>query len=175
MNEKKISLETSIKMAIDLEKRGQQFYRKAAEKTDNESGKRIFKMLAREEALHLDTFQKMLEELDAVHDWQYYVKGYPPQRRVPLFDEDQTRKTKQDQSHTDELVALRTAMDHERKAIAFFDSLLSKSEDAISRQVIEFIKEQEVFHYDLLQAEIDNITNTGFWFDEAEFRMDGKF
>ncbi len=174
MTENFVSLETSIKIAIDLEKRGQTFYQQAAEKTTDKSGKRIFKMLAQEEALHLATLKKMLQNLDQINDWQHYVDDYPPRRQVPVFDQRQQVRTKQKPDHTDELVALRLALDHERKAIDFFDSLLDKAADNTARHIIRFVKEQEIFHYDLLQAEIDNIMGTGFWFDTAEFRMDGK-
>ena len=46
----------AIRMAMDLEKNGRRFYTDAAEKSQTESGKKIFKMLAHEEVLHLATF-----------------------------------------------------------------------------------------------------------------------
>jgi len=66
-------------------------------------------------------------------------------------------------------------MDHERTAIDFFKSEAAKASDLTVKHVFEFVRDQEVFHYDLLQAEYDSIAGTGFWFDVPEFRMDGKF
>jgi len=37
------------------------------------------------------------------------------------------------------------------------------------------ICDEERLHYDLLQAQNDSVTNSGFWLDVAEFRMDGKY
>ena len=61
----------------------------------------------------------------------------------------------------------------------------------ISEQVEEFVREaikleirgREFFNqvadmthnYDLLQAQYDSVTGTGFWLDSAEFQMDGKY
>ena len=169
-----ISLSEAIKMAIDLEKNGRAFYRQAAEKTKTESGKRIFEQLAREEMLHLATFEKMLNQSESMMDWKDLVKGYPERgRQVPVFAE---RKPAQDmtKARTDEIEALRIAMKQEREAIAYFDRIANQAQDEVTRQVFDFVREQEVYHYDLLQAELDHIQQTGFWFDSAEFRMDGK-
>ena len=37
------------------------------------------------------------------------------------------------------------------------------------------LAEWEDTHYSIIQAELDAIHDTGFWFDIPEFRMDGKF
>ncbi len=174
MDKNSFSLAEAIKMAIDLEKNGRKFYQQAADKTESESGKKIFKMLAHEEMLHLATFEKMLKSMDKTVDWREMIKGYPQARQVPVFDKkekpDQVRKVS-----TDELEALRIAMKQEREAIEFFDKVMAQAEDETTKKIFDFVREQEVYHYDLLQAEYDYINHTGFWFDSAEFRMDGKF
>ena len=44
----------AIKMAIQLEKDGMKFFTEAAKRTSSESGKKIFRTLAKEEAIHLE-------------------------------------------------------------------------------------------------------------------------
>jgi rubrerythrin len=66
-------------------------------------------------------------------------------------------------------------MELERDSIEKYKEWSMKSGDTKVREIFEKIIKEEEFHYDLLQAEYDNITNTGFWFNMAEFRMDGKF
>ena len=174
MEEKAFDLAEAIKMSIDLEKNGKKFYQEAAERAQTESGKRIFKMLAHEETLHLVTFQKMLDKLDSISNWRELVKNYPEARQVPVFDQS-APVDKVAKANTDEIEALRVAMKQERKAIEYFDKIAHLAKDEATRKIFEFVREQEVYHYDLLQAEYDSITNTGFWFDSPEFRMDGKF
>jgi len=175
MNNEAISLAEAIKMAIDLEKNGQAFYTQAAETAQNESGKKIFAQLAKEEMQHLATFQTMLNHSSEIGDWRELVKGYPaPGRQVPVFA---LRKTKPDvaKARTDEIEALRIAMKQEREAIAFYERIANQAKDSATTKIFDFVREQETYHYDLLQAELDHIQQTGFWFDRAEFRMDGKF
>ncbi len=173
MSGKAFSAKEAIQMAIDLEKNGRQFYKEAEAKTQNESGKRIFKMLAEEEITHLRTFEKMLDEGDSLSDWKKWLGDLPVTRQVPVFSENVPAGTVT-KERTDEIEALRLAMKQEREAIAFFERVMNQAEDDLTRDIFEFVRDQEIYHYDLLQAEIDSITRTGFWFDLPEFRMDGK-
>jgi len=66
-------------------------------------------------------------------------------------------------------------MELERESIDQYEKWAQETSDAKVQGIFKKIIEEEKFHYDLLQAEYDNITNTGFWFNMAEFRMDGKF
>ena len=66
-------------------------------------------------------------------------------------------------------------MELERGSIDQYKKWATNSDNTKIKEIFEKIIKEEKYHYDLLQAEYDNITNTGFWFDMAEFRMDGKF
>ncbi len=101
------------------------------------------------------------------------VKGYPAARQVPAFGRRGSPK-KTAIANASELEALRVAMRQENSAIAFYEKTSHQASDENTKAVFDFVKQQEVFHYNLLQAEYDNLTSSGFWFDSAEFRMDGK-
>ena len=174
MPDKKYSIGEAIKTSIDLEKNGRKFYLEAATTTKSESGKKIFQMLADEENLHLATFKKMLKSLDNLDNWQDIIKDYPQARQVPVFGVKQPAKDATKVT-TDELNALRLAMKQEKEAISFFEKSSELAENEDVKKIFSFVREQEVFHYNLLQAEYDHLNQTGFWFDKAEFRMDGKF
>jgi rubrerythrin len=173
MDTKSPTIAESIKMAIDLEKKGRKFYLESAEKTENETGKRIFTRLAHEEALHLATFEHMLDSKDLPGDWRGIMHNYPAKPEIPVFGDKARAALKR--PSTDELQALRIAMTQEREAMQFFGAIAQQSDDETVKAIFSFVREQEVYHHDLLQAEYDSITNTGFWFDTPEFRMDGKF
>jgi rubrerythrin len=164
----------AIKMAIQLEKDGQAFFKAAAAKTSNSLGKKMFEKLASDEINHLKTFQEMFDSLTGGKDWRHVVQGYSPAKHPPLFVTDDTPKSRAEKSEG-EVEALRDAMEVERKAIDFFSEAAENAGDSMARQIFERIKEEEVLHYDLLQAQYDSVTNSGFWFDIQEFQMDGKF
>jgi rubrerythrin len=66
-------------------------------------------------------------------------------------------------------------MQLEMEAIQFFQKAAAETDDPVTRKIFWDIGEEEKFHYDLLQAQHDSVTNSGFWLDGAEFQMDGKW
>jgi rubrerythrin len=74
-----------------------------------------------------------------------------------------------------EVEALRQALEVERKAIDFFKKVAEQTGDPEASRIFEIVAQEEVTHYDLIQAQIDSVTNAGFWFDVGEFKMDGLY
>ena len=166
-------LAESIRMAIDLEKSGRAFYLLAAEKTANPTGKTIFSRLAKEETQHLLTFERMLDDKEGLSGWRSWLKEFPDHPALPVFGEKAEKLIKE--GSMDELQALRVAMKQEREAMEYYGRIAESSDNEAVAGIFAFVREQEVYHHDLLQAEYDSITQSGFWFDNAEFSMDGKF
>jgi len=163
----------AIKMAIDLEKDGQKFFQDAANKTENVLGKKMFKTLAKDEIRHLETFQKMFDTITGTGVWQSIVKTIGAIGKVPVFEEISKKSPTKDSAS--DLGALRTALNIERKAMEFFDKAIQETDDPLAKKIFGEIRKQEEYHYDLIQAQFDYVTKSGFWFDIAEFRMDAKF
>jgi len=163
----------SIRMAIDLEKSGRAFYLQAAERTVNPTGKAIFSRLAREETQHLLTFERMLDDEKGLSGWREWLKEYPDHPPLPVFNAKAEKSIKE--GSMDELQALRVAMKQEREALEYYGRIAESTDNEAVAGIFTFVREQEAYHHDLLQAEYDSITQSGFWFDNAEFRMDGKF
>ncbi|OPZ67399.1 MAG: putative trifunctional 2-polyprenylphenol hydroxylase/glutamate synthase subunit beta/ferritin domain-containing protein [bacterium ADurb.Bin478] len=167
-----LSQAQAVALAVNLEINGRAFYLQAAEKAVHPTGKALFLKLAEEEKVHLAAFQAMLKrEFD----------GWPESDQLcetrakpvpPLFDEKAAASFRR--ATADEMSALRIALKQENEAITFFEKAIALAEDDHARRIFTFVKDQENFHYALLQAELDYIAGTGFWFDSPEFRMDGK-
>lgn len=173
MTQELAPLAESIRMAIDMEKSGRAFYLQAAEKTAQATGKAVFARLAKEETLHLLTFERMLDADAAMGNWRDWLAEFPEHPPLPVFGE-KARQAIRD-TGMDELQALRVAMQQEREAIDYYGRIAAGTQHEAVTGIFSFVREQEIYHYDLLQAEYDSITQSGFWFDSAEFRMDGKF
>jgi rubrerythrin len=172
MPSKAFNLAEAVSMAVNLEIKGRKFYQEAAKNSENPTAKQVFINLADEEMTHLRTFQAMLEKNSDLPKWREQARKSPRKPVIPVFD-DKARASLR-RATADELEALRIAMKQEKEAMEFFEKAGEQAEDDITGSIFLFIKEQEVYHYDLLQAEHDHITRTGFWFDTPEFRMDGK-
>jgi len=163
----------AIREAIKLEINGKAVFNHAAEVTHNELGKKMFRKLAEDEAKHLDTFSQLFSEVIGGEDWKKFVDKEILQSRSSLIEELAPRMKKE--GRAGELEAIRIGMELERKAIDFFEKSAKEATDPKAKEIFDKICEEEKLHYDLLQAEYDSLTNSGFWFDVAEFRMDAKY
>jgi rubrerythrin len=162
-----------MKTAIEMEISGHKFFTEAAEKVSHEVGRKLFTRLAAEEIGHKRTFEKIFTAVSGGTDWKEAVSEVEPTKRVPYFDE--ARKQFKAEDQTVELDYLKKALDLERNAMQFFEKAMMEAESPEAREIFKRILEEEQGHYDLLQAEIDSISGSGFWFDVQEFQMDSKF
>ncbi len=163
----------AMKTAIEMEKSGHRFFTEASNKVKHEVGRKLFRRLASEEIEHLKTFEKIFDELSKGGDWKQAMSSLGTTRRMPYFDE--ARKEFKAEDLTVELDYLRRALDIERRAIDFFENAIAGAQTEEAKDVFKKILEEEKNHYDLIQAEIDSINHSGFWFDVHELRMDSQF
>ena len=163
------------KEAIRLEIRGRNFFRHAAEATGSELGKKMFEKLANDEIEHLKVFGEMFTQATGGVEWKQFVRG--EEKEVSEITEGLKKRMGEAGKGKDagDLEAIRIGMELERKAIDFFSGLASKSISAEAKAIAGKIREQEEGHYDLLQAQYDSVHKSGFWFDVAEFRLDGEY
>jgi rubrerythrin len=164
----------AIKTAIQLENDGQAFFSKAAQETSNELGKKMFRKLAADEVRHLQTFKKMFETLTDPQTWKQLMAESPPRERMPYFQQKSAGRTPAEKG-AGELRALQEALEVERKAIGYFKTISKQTADAEASRIFDTIAREEEGHYDLIQAQIDSVNHSGFWFDIGEFQMDGMY
>lgn len=172
---KKISkqVETAIKEAIKLEINGRKFFNHAAEVTHHPRGKKMFLFLAKEEVKHLETFGKMFTSILKGGDWKKYVKDEELKQEAPLIEK--LKENMKNEEGKGETQALSIGMELEMGAVHFFEKAAEEADDPVAKKIFQEIAEEEKFHYDLLQAQLDSVTHSGFWLDGAEFKMDGQF
>ncbi len=165
-------IELAMKEAIKLEIEGHKFFTKAAEITTHPKGKRMFQHLAQEEVKHLETFKGIFKKALKGEEGKDYLKE-EIRGEAPLVEK--LKERIKGQEGKGEIEALSIGMELEKRAIELFRDSASKAEDPVAREIFLKILDEEKFHYDLLQAQYDSLTHSGFWLDSAEFRMDGKW
>jgi len=164
-----------IKESIKLELNGQSFFEKVADKTHNELGKKMFLKLASDEAQHLRVFSEIFTEMVG-EDWKKQLGDIRSKHDAPMIDALAKKvESAGKEERASELEAISIAMELERKAIDFFCNAAQKTTDEKAREIFGRIADEERLHYDLLQAQYDHLSNSGYWFDIAEFRMDSKY
>jgi len=158
------NVKDAILTAIQMEKDGYAFYTKVAAQTSSDMGRTIFESLAADEQRHLDVFQKMFEEKVGQSEWNDLINSSKKYANIPIFPTDFKEASGMDPDST-EIDALRIAMDSEKEAIEYYNSIKEKLDNQELKDVINEIIEQEKNHYSLLEKEFNHINTTGYWFE----------
>jgi rubrerythrin len=172
------TVDEAIKKAIKLEIDGKAFFNHAAEVTESERGKKMFLWLANEEVKHLEVFGKLFSRILKSDDWKKYVSEAQLSRKgeAPLITKlKESMKKKERKGGKGEVDAIRIGMELEQNAIQFFQEAAGETDDTNAAKIFSEIAEEEKFHFDMLQAQYDSVSGSGFWLGSAEFRMDGKW
>jgi len=157
-------VKNAIKTAIQMEKDGFAFYKKASAQTSSDMGRDIFESLANDEQLHLEVFQKLFQDRIEKSEWDNLVKSSKKYAEIDIFPKD-LKQTEGANPDTNELDALGMAMNSEKEAIDYYGEIKEKTKEESIRQIINEIIEQEKNHYSILQEEFDYLSKTGYWFE----------
>jgi rubrerythrin len=170
----KKQLQDLVKQAIWLEIDGRKFFNHAAEITHHDLGKKMFQRLAQEEVKHLTIFGKLFGSMVKEQDWKEYVKKEEKLSEKSALIEELASRMKKTEAKG-EVEALRVGMELEQNAVEMFKKASEGVDDAKIKEIFDKICDEERFHFDLLQAQYDSVTGSGFWLDSSEFQMDGKY
>lgn len=166
-----------VRTALDLEYCGERLYRHWAEQTRNASGKAMFLRLAEAEKGHVEETHAIFSSILGEARWKQ-LAGEETGCQHPSLIVAELEAVVASRGHAevaDDTQALRMAMELERRAIHVFKEMADHTTDPEVLQVIGKVIEEEAFHYDNLQAQLDSVLNVGIWLDGTEFRMDAKF
>ena len=153
----------AIQTAIQMEKEGHAFYTKAAAETSSDMGAKIFESIAKDELIHLATFQKLFEEKVSEGEWKELAQASDKYERLPVFPKD-LKQVEGANPDTNELDALSMAMKSEQDAIEFYGKIMKQSGSEEVKKIIGTIIEQEKNHYLVLNEEFTHLSSQGYWF-----------
>ncbi len=163
-----------IDAGIALEKKGLINYLNFAHKSKSMTGKNMFIRLAKDEYEHMT----ILEGIKAnIVEGKVMGKPHIPTEEIEgmlpkIKSKDGLIKGEEGAS---DIEALKMALEFEKNASKYFSELAEKASDPETKKLAKELARWEETHYDLIQAEIDSITNTGFYFGMKEFEMSHRF
>jgi len=163
-----------LKTAIDVEDNGLATFLKFAKQTKDETGKNMFIQLALDEHQHRLILEQQLHKLMEGGTWAAVEIPRTTIEKISPTIRDKQKQTR-GESGLAQVDALTIALDLEKKAAAFFREQANKMRDPDAKNLFLRLAEWEDSHFDIIQAELDSINQTGFWFGIPEFQMDGKF
>ncbi len=167
-----MTMEEAIKTALDYETRIRDIYRDAAEVVSDPAGKRILQMLRDDEQLHVEYL------MDRLKLWEETGKLSPEklESTIPSI-ETISRETKKIETHLSkkdrrgEIEILSKALKAEIETSNFYEKMVAELPNEGQRMFARFLEIEEN-HIAAVQAELDYITKTGYWFDFKEFDME---
>jgi rubrerythrin len=169
-----MKLEEAIKTALEYESGVHGIYLEATEKTSDPDARRIFKVLCDEEMGHLAYLRQRLEEWEKTGTIVVEKLGTAiPEKKVIREGLQELRQTIKPRPtrHRAELEILRKALDAEVKTGKFYREMVATL-DGTGQALFQRFVEIEEGHEAIVQAEIDSVSNLGYWFDTPEFRLE---
>jgi rubrerythrin len=170
-----MNLEQAITTALEYEGRVHRTYSEAVDNAEQDVARKVFKTLCDEEMGHIKYLRERLEEwrstgtvtvatLDTVLVPKAAIEAGAAKLRQRL--ESGGREVR-----GTEFESLKKALDVELETSAFYKQMVATL-DAEGRRLFERFVEIEEGHVAIVQAEMDLVSGTGFWFDTAEFDLE---
>lgn len=151
-----------LRIAVDIETRGQEFYRQASVYAKKAEHKNLFLILMGEESQHRETFMKIYnqvkEQKEAVND--DYLFDVDSSRYLTVLAEGHVFPDAAESAHKiaalDSIGAVLTAaIQAEKDSILFYDELANNAKFDVARKVFEVLKKEEQGHVVKLQAMVE--------------------
>jgi len=171
----KKSLEMLSK-ALEIEKKGMDYYKKAVGACENELGKKMFQMLLDDEKVHMGRIKKIYESLEGGGKWSEKMSEFKSHRNDVnnLFKEIAKKHGKEIHALTSDVEALKVGMNFELATVKFYEESLKDASDDLERKFIKRMVGEENYHYDALSDAHFYLTNPEAWFLEKEkITLDG--
>ena len=169
-----MKLDSAIKIALQYEAGVHKIYLEAMNKTADEAAMRVFRVLCDEEMGHLKYLEARLEEWKKTGKIKVKKLGtsIPAQEAIDreLKELRKTVKPKRTKQ-IPELELLKKALDAEMKASSFYREMVNKL-DGEGQELFKRFVEIEEGHEAIVRAEINTVSNLGYWFDTPEFRLE---
>ena len=167
-----MTLEEAIKTALDYETRIRDIYREAVEKISDPRGKKILQLLGDDEQLHVEYL------LDKLELWGKTGKlsDKKLESSIPSIETIQKGVEKikshvSQENRRGEIEILSKALKAEVETSNFYKRMVNELSDEGQRMFARFLEIEEN-HIAAVQAELDYLTKTGYWFDFKEFDME---
>lgn len=169
-----MTIEEAIKTAIVYEKKVQATYAAAANRAEDATAKKVFLTLAEEEQGHVTYLESRLME------WRKEARLSDEKLRTVLPSTERikvgvkrlrSQVAQRKGNHAGELDSLRQALAAEDETSAFYRRMVGELPEEGQTLFSRFL-EIEDGHAAIVQAEMDSVNQSGFWFDIKEFDLE---
>lgn len=159
-----------LNTALEKEERGRDYYLNAANTCTNPLGREMFRMMAKEEAIHITRVKEIHDNICGGGAWTEDWKGHQQENEnlQELFRERFRKHGEAVDVDAGDLEAVNTAMDFEQGAIQFYEAELEKATDPLEKEFIKMMIKEEHSHYASFADLKLFLTNPESWYTEHE-------
>jgi rubrerythrin len=173
-NEQARTLEV-LRLAVQMEVDGKEFYQKASRKSNNKLAKELFHQLANEEDVHRKKFEEIYKALKRGRKWPDVEPPLEKGKKIKSLFSEATRtlgsKSKVAES---ELEAIRTAMDMEVRSYNLYHSRSKETSLPVEKHFYETLAGEERAHHLALVGSYEYLSDPAGWFTQKEhWSLDG--
>jgi len=165
----------AVEVALNNEMREREFYLENARRTKNPLGKAMFQQIGDEELEHYERLKQLHQKWEKQEKWPETV---PLKVNHTLVKEVLTgliKKVKElPEGDTDDLTAVRKAIDFEDKGRKYYAGLRDSVSDPKEKQFFDLLSKIENEHYLSLKDTEEYLTDPASWYRKAEHHtLDG--
>lgn len=158
-----------LKIALQMEKDGKEFYLKASKASGNELGSKLLKKLAEEEDAHREIFKNIYKAIKNKKQWP--DKPFNPDSGKELktvFSTAIENLGKDFNPVPEEKDAAQTGMDMENKTLSFYRERSARTSLESEKQFYSELIMQESEHFSILQDYYEFLTDPAGYFVKKE-------
>jgi len=153
-----------LEFAMQMEQDGEKLYRGLADTLEDTGLKKIFTMLADEEAEHFKVFKHLKENTPL---------GLPEntilEQSKNIFAAMKESSSFAIDTTTEQKAAYSLALEMEKKSIDFYEEKAKDSQNVEEEKLLKAIAREERRHYRLIEGIIDFISRPEQWLEDAEY------
>jgi rubrerythrin len=163
-----------LRNAIQMEVEGKDFFERASGMVKHQRSKDMFISLVKQEQRHVEILGEELNRLEHGEEWaslQDMKRSAPSLPKVSVF-QDRAFRHLRISPDAGELDVLKVGIEVEQKSIEYYRSAGSSTVDPRAREVFNWLVGEEAGHLTILNAEYENRTGSGFYYDNMEFSLE---
>ncbi len=168
-----VTVEDAINTSIQYENKVRDVYADAVSRTTSSDGKKLFQLMVDEEQHHVDYLEGKLHQWkeSGVVSPEGLVTAIPSKEDIAAGIATLENKVG-GRPGTIEIEFLEKAHAVERETSGFYRRMVDELPDEAKPLFARFLEIEEG-HLALVQAQIDQVSGTGYWFDVREFNLEG--
>lgn len=142
-----------LETALEMEMKGQDFYKKAVDSCHDKLGKEMFNFLLHEEVVHVKRIRMIFEDIKQGRDLTNGWKSVSPRANglESFFGDLITKHSSKSDVCTDDIKALDVGIDFETKAIKFYTQELLLTKNDLMKEFVQMMMLEEQKHLEILE------------------------